>query len=60
MYLLLKQHFEIMRIARTKVIDDDELWSAEQSIRYIMQAVGYRVSDLTRSCLLLLITKRQS
>lgn len=41
-----------MRMARIKVLDEDELWNAEQSIRYIMDAVEYRVSDLTRGQLL--------
>ena len=51
-YLLLKRHYEIMRAARTKVLDSRELRCCMETIIYVKDAIRYRVKDLTSSLLL--------
>ncbi|KAI0265430.1 hypothetical protein BC834DRAFT_879420 [Gloeopeniophorella convolvens] len=46
-YLLMKRHYEIMRVMRHKVLDARELWYAVESILYVKDAIKYRVNDLT-------------
>ena len=46
-YLLVKRHYEIMRVMRTKVLDNRELWYGIESIRHTEDAIQYRMNDLT-------------
>jgi len=46
LYLLMKRHFEIMRIMRTKVLDSRELLEAAKSMYHIRKAINYRADDL--------------
>ncbi len=46
LYLLLKKDYEVMRLARTKVIHKDELWDAADTIGWVLQAVDFRYKDL--------------
>ncbi|KAF8273627.1 hypothetical protein EI94DRAFT_1563512, partial [Lactarius quietus] len=46
-YLLLKRHYEIMRVMRTKVLDSRELFYSVETILYVKDAIRYRVNDLT-------------
>ncbi|TFK85020.1 hypothetical protein K466DRAFT_647032 [Polyporus arcularius HHB13444] len=46
LYLLLKKDYEVMRLARTKVINKDELWDAADTIEWVFQAVNFRYKDL--------------
>ena len=46
-YLLVKRHYEIMRVMRTKVLDNRELLYGIESIRYAKDAIQYRMNDLT-------------
>jgi hypothetical protein len=48
LYLLMKRHYEIMRIMRTKILNMRELLEGSQGIEYVAEAVGDRVQDLTR------------
>jgi hypothetical protein len=48
LYLLMKRHYEIMRIMRTKTLNMRELLEGAQGILYINEAVVDRVQDLTR------------
>jgi len=48
LYLLMKRHYDIMRIMRTKVLSMRELVEGAQGIMYIHNAVVYRVQDLKR------------
>jgi hypothetical protein len=48
LYLLMKRHYEIMRIMRTKILNMRELLEGAQGILYINEAVIYRVQGLTR------------
>jgi hypothetical protein len=48
LYLLMKRHYEIMRIMRTKILNMRELLEGVQGIEYINDAVFDRVQDLTR------------
>jgi hypothetical protein len=48
LYLLLKRHYDIMRIMRTKVLNMRELLEGSQGILYINDAVVDRVQGLTR------------
>ncbi|KAI9068344.1 hypothetical protein FKP32DRAFT_1587743 [Trametes sanguinea] len=45
-YLLLKRHFEVMRLCRKKVISKDELGDAAKTIKLVMDAVTQRHDDL--------------
>ena len=47
LYLLMKRHYEIMRIMRTKVLDARELSEGMKSMSCIEDAIRYRVDDLT-------------
>lgn len=44
----MKRHYEIMRIMRTKILSMREIMDGAQGILYIINAIGYRVQDLTR------------
>jgi hypothetical protein len=44
----MKRHYEIMRIMRTKVLSMSELQDGALGIQYIINAITYRVEDLTR------------
>ncbi|KAI0737618.1 hypothetical protein C8Q80DRAFT_1212220 [Daedaleopsis nitida] len=46
LYLLLKKDYEVMRIARKKVINKDELWDAADTIEWVLHAVHFRYKDL--------------
>lgn len=46
LYLLLKRHYDIMRIARTKVISPKEMADSAESISNVMSVMSDRVSDL--------------
>ncbi len=46
LYLLLKKDYEVMRLARKKVINKDELWDAADTIEWVLQAVDFRYKDL--------------
>ena len=48
LYLLMKRHYEIMRIMRTKILSMRELMDGWQGVMYIYEAIKYRVQDLTR------------
>lgn len=48
LYLLMKRHYEIMRIMRTKILNMRELAEGAQGILYINEAVIDRVQGLTR------------
>jgi hypothetical protein len=48
LYLLMKRHYEIMRIMRTKTLNMRELLEGAQGILYINEAVVDRVQGLTR------------
>jgi hypothetical protein len=48
LYLLLKRHYDIMRIMRTKVLNMRELLEGSEGILYINDAVVDRVQGLTR------------
>ena len=48
LYLLMKRHYEIMRIMRTKILNMRELLEGAHGILYINEAVEYRVQELTR------------
>jgi hypothetical protein len=52
MYLLMKRHYEIMRIMRTKIVSMGELLEGAQGILYIREAIMYRVQDLNRVSIL--------
>jgi hypothetical protein len=47
LYLLMKRHYEIMRIMRTKVLDARELSEGVKSMSCVQDAIRYRVDDLT-------------
>jgi hypothetical protein len=46
--LLMKRHYETMRVMRTKILTMGELLEGAQGIQYIREAITYRVQDLTR------------
>jgi len=46
LYLLMKRHYEIMRIMRSKVLSLHDLTDGIQGIQYVESAIGYRVYDL--------------
>ncbi|KAF8477646.1 hypothetical protein DFH94DRAFT_671862 [Russula ochroleuca] len=46
LYLLMKRHYEVMRIMRTKILSMRELQEGAQGILYIFEAAFYRVKDL--------------
>ncbi|KAF8497394.1 hypothetical protein F5888DRAFT_1906711 [Russula emetica] len=46
LYLLMKRHYEIMRVMRTKVLNMRELVEGAQGIMYIHSTIVYRVQDL--------------
>ena len=46
LYLLLKKDYEVMRLARKKVVSKDELWDAADTIEWVLQAVDFRYKDL--------------
>jgi len=43
----MKRHYEIMRVMRTKVVNFRDLFEGKQGILCVINAVGYRVKDLT-------------
>ena len=45
----MKRHYEIMRIMRTKILSMREILEGVQGIIYIINAIMYRVQDLTRA-----------
>ncbi|KAH9955358.1 hypothetical protein BC827DRAFT_878060 [Russula dissimulans] len=47
LYLLMKRHYEIMQIMRTKVLDSREIWHSVKSLPHVFNAINYRVGDLT-------------
>ena len=47
LYLLMKRHYEIMRLMRTKVVDARELSEGREGILCVYRAVTYRIEDLT-------------
>ncbi|KAI0044626.1 hypothetical protein FA95DRAFT_1496723 [Auriscalpium vulgare] len=46
LYLLVKRHYEVMRIARTKVISPRELFDGVESILYVADALRFRMREL--------------
>jgi hypothetical protein len=52
LYLLMKRHYAIMRIMRTKILSKRELQEGMQSIMYIHYAAFYRIEDLKRASVL--------
>ncbi|KAI0301375.1 hypothetical protein BC826DRAFT_989073 [Russula brevipes] len=46
LYLLMKRHYEIMRIMRSKVVSLRDLTDGIQGIQYVRSAITYRVDDL--------------
>jgi len=53
LYLLMKRHFEIMQIMRTKIPQPREIWDSMDSISRVHDAVNYRVYELTSILFLL-------
>lgn len=49
LYLLMKRHYEIMRIMCTKILNMRELAEGAQGILFINNAIVYRVQGLTRT-----------
>ncbi|TCD65461.1 hypothetical protein EIP91_002675 [Steccherinum ochraceum] len=47
MYLLLSRDFKLFRVAQTKVLHDEELWDAADSLMWLNDAAVYRMRDLT-------------
>ncbi|KAI0265555.1 hypothetical protein BC834DRAFT_987866 [Gloeopeniophorella convolvens] len=47
LYLLLKHHFEIMRIARKKILHGDELNANANTLSIVIYAMNERIRDLT-------------
>jgi hypothetical protein len=47
LYLLMKRHFEIMQIMRTKILHPREIWDNVDSISQVHDAVSYRMNELT-------------
>jgi hypothetical protein len=47
LYLLMKRHYEIMRIMRTKVVNARELSEGRDGILCVYRAVTYRIEELT-------------
>jgi hypothetical protein len=47
LYLLIKRHFEIMQIMRTKIPHPREIWDSVDSIWRVHDAVSYRVYELS-------------
>ena len=45
-YLLIKHHYEILRLARTKIIHLDDFYKASESMLYVGDAVQFRYDDL--------------
>ena len=46
MYLLLLRDLDKFKIAKTMVLNDEELWDAANSFIWVNDAVEYRVRDL--------------
>ncbi|KAF8208355.1 hypothetical protein K438DRAFT_1813864 [Mycena galopus ATCC 62051] len=46
MYLLLKRHFEIFRVAQTRTLDLEELWDAGDTMEWVFDAVIDRLELL--------------
>ena len=46
-YLLMKRHYEIMRVMRTKVLDPRELDPRSDSLVTVTEAIRLRMDDLT-------------
>jgi hypothetical protein len=46
LYLLMKRHYEIMRVMRTKVVNFLELFEGAKGILYIQDAILHRVEGL--------------
>lgn len=49
LYLLMRRHYEIMRVMRSKILSMRELQEGMQGILYIHNAAIYRVQDLERA-----------
>ncbi|RDX51421.1 hypothetical protein OH76DRAFT_1481353 [Lentinus brumalis] len=47
LYLLLSRHFEIMRLARTRILNVDEMFDARVTIAMVFQPFSDRYEDLT-------------
>ncbi len=47
LYLLLSRHFEIMRLARTRILNVDEMFDARVTIAMVYQPFSERYEDLT-------------
>ncbi|KIJ24607.1 hypothetical protein M422DRAFT_274560, partial [Sphaerobolus stellatus SS14] len=46
LWLLLKRHFDIMKLCRSNFVQPDELWDASSSIMFVIQAAQERLEDL--------------
>ncbi|THH29238.1 hypothetical protein EUX98_g4953 [Antrodiella citrinella] len=46
MYLLLSRDFKLFKVAQAKILHDEELWDAADSLMWVHDAVIYRVQDL--------------
>ncbi|KAF8486675.1 hypothetical protein JB92DRAFT_3101334 [Gautieria morchelliformis] len=46
LYLLLKRHFEIFRIAKLRILHPDELWDAADTVMWVFKAVVERFNVL--------------
>ena len=44
----MKRHYEVMRVMRTKILSMRELEDGTQGIQYVLEAIDYRVENLTR------------
>ena len=47
LYLLLVRHFEIMRLARTRILNVDEMYDAGITIAQVIDPISDRCRDLT-------------
>ncbi|KAJ7597218.1 hypothetical protein C8J56DRAFT_1021519 [Mycena floridula] len=45
-YLLLKRHFEIFRVAQKRILHPDELWDAADTMEWVFKAIDERVETL--------------
>ena len=46
MYLLLSRDLKLFRLAQTKILHDEELWDAADSLMWVNDVVVYRMRDL--------------
>jgi hypothetical protein len=47
LFVVMKRHYEIMRVMRTKIVNIRELSEGNDGIEYIVDAMDLRAHDLT-------------